>query len=82
MGQLVVRKIENAVKAKLRRRAKQHGWSMEEEVRDILRGVADEDAIPTGGLGAEIASLFRRSGIDADIAEFKGRQIKPPRFEP
>jgi plasmid stability protein len=37
MAQLLVRNIENEVKARLQRRAKRHGRSMEEEVRDILR---------------------------------------------
>jgi antitoxin FitA len=37
MAQLIVRNIENEVKARLQRRAKRHGRSMEEEVREILR---------------------------------------------
>ena len=37
MAQLVVRDIENDVKESLQRRAKEHGHSMEAEVRDILR---------------------------------------------
>ncbi|MGI9571182.1 MAG: FitA-like ribbon-helix-helix domain-containing protein, partial [Desulfobulbia bacterium] len=37
MAQLVVRDIEDEVKEELRRRAKAHRRSMEEEVRDILR---------------------------------------------
>jgi hypothetical protein len=36
LGQFVLRNIENAVKARWQRRAKRHGRSMEEEVRDIL----------------------------------------------
>jgi hypothetical protein len=36
LGQFVVRNIENGVKARLQRRAKRHGRSTEEEVRDIL----------------------------------------------
>jgi plasmid stability protein len=37
MAQLVVRKIEEAVVARLRRRAARHGVSLEEEHRRILR---------------------------------------------
>jgi plasmid stability protein len=77
MGQLIVRNIENVVKAKLQRRAKRHGRSMEEEVRDILRSVANEEDVPAGGLGTEIASLFAKAGLDTDISELRGHQIKP-----
>lgn len=37
MAQLVVRKIEESVVARLRRRAARHGVSLEEEHRRILR---------------------------------------------
>jgi plasmid stability protein len=81
MAQLVVRNLENSVKARLQRRAKRHGRSMEEEVRDILRAAANEPEKPTVGLGTEIASLFRENGIDFDIPEFRGYTITPPDFD-
>jgi hypothetical protein len=37
MAQVIVRNIEDDVKAGLKTRATQHGWSMEEEIRQILR---------------------------------------------
>jgi len=82
MGQLVVRNIENAVKTRLQRRARKHGRSMEEEVRDILRNAVNEEDVPAGGLGSEISSLFTNVGLDSDIPELRGHQIKPARFEP
>lgn len=82
MGQLVVRNIENVAKDKLQRRAKRHGRSMEEEVRDILRNIANEEDVPAGGLGTEISGLFTKAGLDSDIAEFRGQEIRPPSFEP
>jgi plasmid stability protein len=54
---------------------------MEEEVRDILRDAAKEEASPTRGLGTEIASLFKKVGLDADIPELRGQGIKPPSFD-
>ena len=81
MAQLVVRNIENIVKAKLQRRAKRHGRSMEEEVRNILREAAESDERPAAGLGTEISSLFKKAGLRSDIAELRGHQIKPPAFE-
>jgi antitoxin FitA len=76
MGQLIVRNLENAVKAKLQYRAKRHGRSMEEELRDILRNAANEDDTSVG-LGTEISSLFSQAGLDAEIPEFRGHGIKP-----
>ena len=81
MAQLVVRHLENAVKAKLQRRAKLHGRSMEEEVREILRtAVAGEK--PSGGLGTDIAKLFRKVGLKTEIQELRGHTVEPPTFEP
>lgn len=80
MGQFVVRHIENEVKARLQRRAKRHGQSMEEEVRDILRDAVKKEESPAGGLGSEIASLFRKAGLTADIPELRGHKVKPASF--
>lgn len=82
MGQLVVRNIENVVKARLQRRAKRHGRSMEEEVRDILRNAVAEEETPSGGLGTDISNLFRKTGLTSDITELRGHAITPPEFEP
>ena len=81
MAQLVVRNIETEVKSRLQRRAKRRGRSMEEEVRDILRNAAKEEDIPVGGLGTEIASLFTKVGLDTDIPELRGDEIKPASFD-
>ncbi len=81
MAQLVVRNIEIEVKSRLQRRAQRHGRSMEEEVRDILRNAAQEEDTPVGGLGTEIASLFTKVGLDADIPELRGHEIKPASFD-
>jgi plasmid stability protein len=80
MAQFVVRNIENEVKARLQRRAKRHGRNMEEEVREILRDAVKEEDSPTGGLGTEIARLFAKVGLEADIPELRGHKIKPPSF--
>jgi plasmid stability protein len=81
MAQLIVRNLENGVKAGLQRRARQNGHSMEEEVRDILRSVVNEKQIPGGGLGTEISALFARAGLDFDIPELRGQGLKPASFE-
>jgi antitoxin FitA len=82
MAQLVVRNIENEVKARLQRRAARHGRSMEEEVRDILRNAAKEQDAPVGGgLGSEVASLFAKVWLDEDIPELRGHTIEPATFD-
>jgi plasmid stability protein len=83
MAQVLVQNLEDEVKAKLERRAKRHGRSMEEEIREILRDAAKKEVRSRKGLGTEIAALFRRSGLAAgeEIAEFRGTGIQPVDFE-
>jgi plasmid stability protein len=82
MAQFVVRNIENTVKARLQRRARRNGRSMEEEVRDILRSaVHTEDGVLSGGLGSEISALFADAGLDFEIPELRGQPIAPPSFD-
>jgi len=81
MAQFVVRNIEDAVKARLQHRARRNGRSMEEEIRDILRSAAVEEPVATGGLGKEIAGLFAKVGLEADIPELRGHKVKPFDFE-
>ena len=81
MAQFVVRNVEAGIKLRLQRRAKRHGRSMEEEVRDVLRNAAKEQDTPVGGLGTEIASLFTKIGLDTDIPELRGHEIKPTSFD-
>ena len=82
MAQLVVRDIENSVKARLQRRARRHGHSMEEEVRDILRNAVHEEGTAVEGLGTEIARLFSKASLPSEIGELRGHRIKAPSFEP
>ena len=76
MAQLVVRNLEDGVKAKLQRRAKLHGKSTEEEVRDILR-----NAVRSGGeglpLGTRLAGRFTGAGLREELGEVRGRSAKP-----
>lgn len=81
MGQLVVRNIENAVKTRLQRRARRHGRSMEEEVRDILRSAVSAEETPSGGLGTDISRLFIKAGLSTDVGELRGHAIAPAKFD-
>jgi plasmid stability protein len=82
MAQLLVRNLENGVKARLQSRARRNGRSVEEEVRDILRAaVHKEESTPSGGLGTELAALFPKTGPDFVIEEFHGDDLEPPTFD-
>lgn len=72
MAQLVVRKLEEDVKARLQKRAKRHGRSMEEEVRDILRDAVKKESKPAEGLGTRIAKRFRGLGLKEPLPELRG----------
>ena len=78
MAQLVVRDIEDEVKEQLRRRAKAHRRSMEEEVRDILRNAVAADSPASAGLGSRIAALFADCGLDEPILELRGWHVEIP----
>jgi antitoxin FitA len=80
MAQLVVRNLEESVKARLQRRARRNGRSMEAEVRDILRTAANEPEARTTGLGTEIANLFKGKGYDFEVTELRGYPV-PATFD-
>jgi len=81
MAQLVVRNIDDAVKASLRLRATRHGHSMEEEVRNILSAAASENSDSPKKLGTWFASLFEDKGLKKPIEEHRGQPVNPARFE-
>jgi antitoxin FitA len=77
MGRIVVSGVPEDIEARLQRRAVRHGQSIEAEIRDILRDVALRETVPEGGLGTEIAELFKgvllREG--EKIVELRGHRI-------
>jgi plasmid stability protein len=83
MAQLIVRKLENEVKDKLSRRAKRHGRSVEEEVREIVRDATKREGKTARLLGTEIANLFCRTGLKSgeEIRELRQIDIQPTDFE-
>lgn len=80
MAQLVVRNLESAVKARLKRRADLNGRSMEEEARRILREAVCADDAEEAGIGTRIARHFRRAGFEGDVPELRGHPVRPARF--
>lgn len=82
MGQLLVRGIDDDLKLKLRRRARRHGRSMEEEVYEILRNAVKDDDGVRAPLGSRIAARFSRLGLEEDIPELREQPARPVDFEP
>jgi plasmid stability protein len=80
LAQFVVRDIEEAVKVGLRRRARQHGRSMEEEVREILRDAAKDEPRALPPLGSRLAARFAGAGLDQDIPEVR-QKARPAAFD-
>jgi plasmid stability protein len=80
MVQLVVRRIEEEVKTRLKRRAAIHGRSMEEEVRHILRNAVKEDNRPVTRLGSRIAARFGPVGLTTDLPELHGQPVRAANF--
>ncbi len=77
MAQLVVRNLDDDVKAKLQERARQHGRSTEEEVREILRNAVRSEAKASEPLGRRLRTLFKGIGLEEDIPEVRGHPAKP-----
>ena len=82
MAQLLVRQLDDDVKEKLQRRAKRHGRSTEEEVREILRNAVRSDGAVRAPLGSRIVARFRRVGLTEEIPELRGESVRPAEFEP
>ncbi|MDP9120514.1 MAG: Arc family DNA-binding protein [Acidobacteriota bacterium] len=77
----MVRRLDDDVKLKLQRRARRHGRSMEDEVREILgNAVRDEDSV-RGPLGSRLAARFSGLGLREDIPELRDQPARPADFE-
>ena len=83
MAQLLVRNLEDRLKARLQRRAKRNGQSMEAEARDILRNALREDEAHAVGFGTASVALFSGQGVflDEPIEEIRGMRMQIPDFE-
>jgi plasmid stability protein len=62
MASITIRKLDAKTKARLRVRAAQHGRSMEEEARTLLRAGLSEEISARRNLAAAIRARFRHLG--------------------
>ncbi|WP_372922151.1 FitA-like ribbon-helix-helix domain-containing protein [Roseovarius sp.] len=80
MASITIRNLDDDVKRRLRVRAAEHGRSMEEEAREILRDVVDETK-PARNLAAAIrARVVPLGGFDLDLPQREDMR-EPPAFD-
>jgi plasmid stability protein len=81
VAQILIRQLDDDTKDKLQRRARLHGRSTEEEVREILRNAVRDMDEPPARLGSRIAARFEGIGLEQDIAELRGQPVRPAQFD-
>ena len=80
MASITIRNLDDAIKQQLRIRAAEHGRSMEEEARDILR-VAVGEGRATRNLAAAIRARITSAGpVDLELPEREPMR-EPPAFD-
>ena len=79
MASITIRNLEDDLKRRLRVRAAEHGRSMEEEAREILRQVVGEAAPPRNLAAAIRARVAPLGGVDLDLPAREPIR-EPPRF--
>ena len=79
MASITIRNLDDDLKLRLRIRAAEHGRSMEEEARDILRRVMAETP-PPRNLAAAIRGRFAAlGGVELELPPREPMR-EPPRF--
>lgn len=77
MGSITIRRLDDAVKARLRVRAARHGRSMEEEARQVLSAVLSEE--PNRPLNLVEAIRSRIAPLGGVELEIPPREpVRPP----
>jgi plasmid stability protein len=81
VAEILIRHLDDDVKAKLQRRAHRHGRSTEEEAREILRDAVRDEGGTREPLGSRIAARFAGLGLTEDVPELRGEQARPADLE-
>ncbi len=81
MASITIRNLEDLLKTRLRVRAANHGCSMEEEARYILRAALTEEYRPARNLGQVIQQRFAAFG-GIDLPKMEQNPLRtPPSFD-
>ena len=79
MASMTIRNLDDSLKRRLRIRAAEHGKSMEEEAREILRSALSQEDPPSSSLSTRISRRFAEvGGVEFQIPEREppGQSIK------
>ncbi len=79
MASITIRNLDEGIKQRLRIRAAEHGRSMEEEARDILRLAMAQNAPPRDLAAAIRARIAPLGGVDLDLPA-RDALREPPHF--
>ncbi|MCY3770987.1 MAG: plasmid stabilization protein [Gemmatimonadetes bacterium] len=80
MASITIRNLSDDLKQRLRMRAAEHGRSMEEEVREILKVVLTEDIPPVNLARAIRARFAPLGGVEFDVPPREPMR-DPPSFD-
>lgn len=82
MASITIRNLDDALKERLRRRAAQHGRSMEDETREILATALAEGRRAESNLADSVRRRFAEVG-GVDLPSSAREALRdPPRFKP
>ena len=81
MASITIRNLDESLKRRLRIRAAEHGHSMEEEARQILRAVLNQADVPPQRLATAMRALFQPlGGVDLELPPREPMR-SPPAFD-
>jgi plasmid stability protein len=84
VAQILIRNLDDQVKARIQRRAQRNGRSMEAEVREMISiATLEEGKTCEVGFGTATAALFRNCGLreGEEIPEMRGFKLEPIHFD-
>jgi plasmid stability protein len=84
MAQLIVRRLDDDVKKRLKARALKHGRSLEAEAREILTDAARKEGTPAAsasGFGTRVSARFKAIGFTRRELEALNKAVDERRKE-